>query len=119
MSSNEHADHSPLFSKVMWALMGLTVVTVAISRIHLGSFGNWTLGLAVAVVKASLVVLIFMHLKWEKRWWLAMVLFPILLVGIILCSNLPDTGMSSQHLSPAVQRIHGGGAAGGHGGGGH
>jgi cytochrome c oxidase subunit 4 len=115
MSNDHHDDHGPLFTKVMWALMVLTVVTVAISRIHLGTAGNIALGLAVALVKASLVVLIFMHLKWEKRWWLGMVLFPAVLVAIIIFSNLPDTGMSSSHLSPAVKQIkHASGGGGGH-----
>ena len=114
MSNEHHDDHGPLFTKVMWALMGLTVVTVAISRLELGTFGNWALGLAVAVAKATLVVLIFMHLKWEKRWWLGMVLFPLVLVAIIILSNLPDTGMSSSHLSPAVKQIPHAGGGGGH-----
>ena len=119
MSNEHHDDHGPLFTKVLWALLGLTIITVAVSRIHLGAFGNWTLGLLVAVVKASLVVLIFMHLKWEKRAWLGLVLFPLLLVGIIICSNLPDTGMSHQHLLPAVKEIGGGSHGGGKAGGGH
>jgi cytochrome c oxidase subunit IV len=116
MSNDTHADHSPLFSKVLWALLALTVVTVAVSRLHLGGVGNWSLGLAVAIVKASLVVMVFMHLKWEKKWWLGMVLFPVALVAIIIFSNLPDTGLSDRHLVPAVQRIpHGAGATGGGG----
>jgi len=115
MSNDAHADHSPLFTKVMWALLGLTILTVAISRVPMGTFGNWSVGLAVAVVKASLVVMIFMHLKWEKKWWLGMVLFPLLLVGIIIASNLPDTGMNDRHLLPAVKQIpHAGKGGGGH-----
>lgn len=105
MSNEHHDDHGPLFTKVMWGLMALTVITVAISRVHLGKFGNIALGIGVAVVKASLVVLIFMHLKWEKKWWLGMVLFPLLLVAIIIFSNFPDTAMNDKHLLPAVQRI--------------
>lgn len=114
MSNEHHDDHGPLFTKVMWALLALTVVTVAISRLHLGTAGNWALGLAVAVVKATLVVMIFMHLKWEKKWWLGMVIFPIILVGIIILSNLPDTGMSNSHLQKAVQKIPHAAGGGGH-----
>lgn len=113
MSNDHHDDHSPLFTKVMWALLTLTVLTVWISRVDLGKAGNITLGVLVAIVKASLVVAIFMHLKWEKKWWLGMILFPLLLVAIIIFSNFPDTAMNDKHLSPAVQRI------GQPGGGGH
>ena len=115
MSNDHHDDHGPMFTKVLWALLALTVITVAVSRLHLGPLGNWSLGLLVAVVKASLVVMIFMHLKWEKKWWLGIVLFPLLLVGIIIASNLPDTGMNDRHLLPAVKQIpHAGKGGGGH-----
>lgn len=115
MSNDHHDDHGPLFTKVLWALLALTVITVWVSRIHLGTAGNIALGLAVACVKATLVVMIFMHLKWEKRWWLGMVLFPAVLVAIIIFSNFPDTGLNKDHLSPAVQRIqHAGGGGGKH-----
>jgi caa(3)-type oxidase subunit IV len=114
MSNDHHDDHGPMFKKVLWSLLGLTILTVAVSRLHLGTFGNWTLGLLVAVVKASLVVMIFMHLKWEKKWWLGLVLFPVLLVGIIILSNLPDTGMSGRHLIPAVKQIPHATGGGGH-----
>jgi len=115
MSNEHHEDHGPLFTKVLWALLGLTVITVWISRIDLGKPGNIFLGLVVAVIKASLVIAIFMHLKWEKKWWLGMVLFPALLVAIIIFSNFPDTAMNSSHLLKAVQRIpHAGAGGGGH-----
>lgn len=116
MSANDHHDdHGPLFTKVLWALMVLTAVTVGLSFVHFpgGKPMNIFVGLVVAVAKASLVVMVFMHLKWEKKWWLGMVLFPALLVAIIIFSNFPDTAMNSNHLLPAVKRI-GGGAGGGH-----
>jgi caa(3)-type oxidase subunit IV len=100
--------------------MILTVITVAISRVDLGKSMNWLLGLAVACAKASLVVMIFMHLNHEKRSWLGMVIFPLLLVLIIVFVNFPDTGLNAPQdggdlLSPALKVIpHAGRAAGGH-----
>jgi cytochrome c oxidase subunit 4 len=103
---SQHEDHGPLFTKILIALGILTAVTVALSRFDLGGKAiNITVGLIVAVAKATLVVMIFMHLKWEKRVWLGMVLFPVLLVMIIIFANLPDTGMSQEHLTPAVKSI--------------
>jgi caa(3)-type oxidase subunit IV len=69
-------------------------LTVGVSRIELGRAGNIAVGLLVATVKASLVVMFFMHLKYEQRWWAGLVLFPLFLVMIILGSNLPDTGLN-------------------------
>jgi cytochrome c oxidase subunit IV len=117
--SNDSHSMKP-YTMVFGALMVLTVITVAISRVDLGKPMNWALGLAVACVKASLVVMIFMHLKHEKRSWLGMVLIPLLLVLIIVFINFPDTGLNSSQdggelLSPALKIIpHAGRAAGGH-----
>ena len=115
MSSDHHDDHGKMFTKVLWALLALTVITVYIAKfVDLGKVGTITLGLLVAVVKASLVVMIFMHLKWEKKWWLGMVLFPMALIAIIIFSNFPDTAMNGSHLLKAVKQIPHATGGGGH-----
>jgi cytochrome c oxidase subunit 4 len=55
-----------------WALlMLLLVITAAGGRIHLGA-GNAILALGIAVAKASLVLLYFMHLRFSRSpVWLA------------------------------------------------
>ena len=97
--SQDHAahDHSKSYVNVLIALAVLTFLTVAASRIHLGRVGNIGLGLAIACVKASLVIMFFMHLKYEQRWWAGIVLFPLALVLIIIGSNLPDTGLNGRN----------------------
>ena len=70
-------DHSKSYINVLLALSVLTAITVAISHVHFGRAGNIAVGLAIATIKASLVVL-----------------FPLLLVMIIIGSNLPDTALN-------------------------
>lgn len=73
MSDNkdaQHDEHRPnvgLYVKVFAALMALTLITVAISKIHLPRAQAVTLGLFVALVKASLVGALFMHLWGENK----------------------------------------------------
>lgn len=52
---------------VIWlVLLGLTVLTVAITRVDLG--GYKVLGaMTVACAKAGLVIAVFMHMKYEGR----------------------------------------------------
>jgi cytochrome c oxidase subunit 4 len=97
-SAQDHAahDHSKAYLNVLITLAVLTLVTVTASRIHLGRAGNIGLGLIIATVKASLVVMFFMHLKYEQRWWAGLVLFPLALVMIIIGSNIPDTGLNGK-----------------------
>jgi cytochrome c oxidase subunit 4 len=52
---------------VFASLMVLTVVTVAISYVHLATPAAIAVGLLVATVKASLVALFFMHLISERH----------------------------------------------------
>ena len=90
-------DHSKSYLNVLLALAVLTVVTVGVSRLDLGRPGNIFIGVSIATIKASLVVMFFMHLKYEQRWWAGIVLFPVLLVFIIIGSNLPDTGLNGKN----------------------
>ena len=63
---------------VFGALLGLTVVTVAVSYLQLPSVPTVALGLTIAAAKATLVILFFMHLKSEKPmvfWPLALTMF--------------------------------------------
>src|SRR5262245_61071691 len=89
-------DHSKAYLDVLRALAVATLLTVAISRGHLGRVRNVCVCLLIATVKASLVGMFFMPLKYEQRWWAGIVLFPLLLVMIIIGSNLPDTALNGK-----------------------
>jgi cytochrome c oxidase subunit 4 len=89
-------DHSKTYVNVLAALAVGTAVTVGVSRVDMGHWGNIAIGLLIATIKASLVVMFFMHLKYEQRWWAGIVLFPVLLVFIIIGSNLADTGLNGK-----------------------
>jgi cytochrome c oxidase subunit 4 len=52
---------------VLAALLALTAATIAASRVELGGLNIW-LTLLIASVKSSLVLLFFMHLKYEGRF---------------------------------------------------
>ena len=76
MTTTDHAavDHAADIDKhvkqyiaVFVALMALTIITVAISRLHLPVVEAVTIALIVAVIKGSLVALVFMHLISEKK----------------------------------------------------
>ncbi len=59
-----HVVSSQVFLNVLVALLILTIITVAISRFDFGS-GNMIMAMAVAALKASLVMAVFMHLRWD------------------------------------------------------
>jgi cytochrome c oxidase subunit 4 len=68
-------------------LLGLTVLTVLVAQVHLGE-ANVVVALAIACLKATLVALFFMHLKYEHRFFrvilVASVVFAVLLVSFVV-----------------------------------
>jgi cytochrome c oxidase subunit 4 len=52
---------------VLVALLILTVLTIAVSLVNLGAANVW-MALVIASTKATLVLLFFMHLKYETGW---------------------------------------------------
>ena len=108
-------DHSGSYKKVLIALLVLTAITVYVgTQVNFGTrTANIVVGVLIAVVKASLVTAIFMHMKYEKRWWLGLVLFPMALVMIIIFSNFADTALNGDgtdpeggFTTPAAEHIH-------------
>jgi len=67
---DEHESHHILsygtLAAVLAALLVLTVVTIGVSYVDLGFF-NVPLALLIASTKATLVLLFFMHLKYEGQ----------------------------------------------------
>ena len=76
---------------LVWiALLALTFVTVRVSYFD---FGTWNLivAMAVATVKASLVALFFMHLKYDEKFNGVIFLGSLAFLGIFFVLTLADT----------------------------
>jgi cytochrome c oxidase subunit 4 len=70
MTSDHAVDidrHVRVYITVFVALMALTIITVAVSYLHLPLAFAVTVALLVATVKGSLVACYFMHLVSEKK----------------------------------------------------
>ena len=90
MSSETASTHRPSYVAVFGALIALTVITVGVSRIHLGHAGNTVLALVVAGIKACIVAAYFMHLKFETKHLVLAVTVPLVLVLVFLAGLMPD-----------------------------
>jgi cytochrome c oxidase subunit 4 len=77
------------FLMVLAALILLTFISVGVTSIHLGTF-TVLAALLIAAVKSSLVLFIFMHLKFEKKFFTFMALAVILLIGVVIFITLLD-----------------------------
>lgn len=68
---NHHIIPFNVYIKVFLALIVLTILTVAASRVD---FGHWNtvIALLIASVKAGLVLAFFMHLKYDDKMYVVM-----------------------------------------------
>ena len=107
MASNAHAHDShgephPLVGHLVpfWllfvtggALLALTVITVAVRYIDVGEF-NMVIALGVAVIKATLVALFFMHLRWDRPFNLLVLVGSMLFVVLMMVFCMMDVGQN-------------------------
>jgi cytochrome c oxidase subunit IV len=84
---HEHVTPLQVYFGIFGALMVLTAITVAVAWVDLGTL-NVLVALGVAVFKAGLVVLYFMHLKYSsKLTWVVVgsgVFWLIILLSILM-----------------------------------
>jgi cytochrome c oxidase subunit 4 len=82
--------YSTLFATGL-ALLFLTVITVAARYIDLGE-ANIYLAIGIAVVKATLVSLFFMHLRWDRPFNLMVLVGSMLFVVLMMVFCMMDVG---------------------------
>ena len=90
MSENtHHIAPKGLYYVIFGALIVLTLLTVGVTYVDLGE-ANLLVAMGIAVFKASLVVLYFMHLRWSPRLVHVTVGTGLLFFGILVAFTLGD-----------------------------
>lgn len=86
---SEHVVPTRVYYTVFAVLMASTYITVQVALLDLGAL-NTVVALAIAVFKAALVVLFFMHVKYETSLTWAVVGGSVLWLGILLGLTFSD-----------------------------
>lgn len=94
---------------VFAGLLLLTFITVAITWVDLGNL-NLYAALAVAFVKATLVVLYFMHLRWDKGInvlvFVGCLLFVTLFIALALTDSRQYAPSRMPGQAPGMEKVH-------------
>lgn len=95
MSSESHGFGHVIPYRVFFyigsALIVLTGITIYAAQIDFGSAAiNITIAMTIASIKVSLVVLWFMHLKYENVLTWIYIIFPFVLLAILIGFTLGD-----------------------------
>jgi cytochrome c oxidase subunit 4 len=97
-----------MYYGIFAALMVLTGVTVAVAFVPLGAF-NFPVAISIAITKATLVILFFMHAKYSSTLTKLFVGTAFFFLAILLGLTLTD------YLSRGFQTFPGGAGGSGYG----
>lgn len=84
-----HVAPKSMYYTIFASLMVLTVITVAIARVDLGIL-NLPVALAVAITKAMLVIMFFMHVKYSNKLVQVTAFTGFLFLGILIALTMAD-----------------------------
>jgi cytochrome c oxidase subunit 4 len=90
-----HVSSLKLYLAVFFALIAFTLLTVGASNIPLGKF-NLVVAVVIASLKASLVVLFFMHLRYDNKFNAMILVVSLLFIGVFFAYTLNDTDHRGQ-----------------------
>ncbi len=77
------------YALVFAALIALTITTVAVSKIELGEY-NFVVAMTIAVIKASLVVWFFMHVRNSSSMTRLFVVAGLFWMAILIVFTVSD-----------------------------
>ena len=86
--ATQHAE--PNYMGVFWWLLALTVLEIAVIYMPMAKTIIVILLVGMAISKATLVALYFMHLKFERRTLGVIALTPFILCVFLILMLLPD-----------------------------
>ena len=87
------------YYSIFAALMVLTAVTVGVAFVNLGAL-NFPVAIGIAITKATLVVLFFMHVKYSSRLTKMIVGMAFFFLAILFGLTLTDYLSRGWHASP-------------------
>lgn len=92
--STHHIVPVPIYIGVFLALIVATIVTTLVAYINLGQF-NIVVALIIAVCKATLVALFFMHVKYSPRLTKLVVIAG--LFWLVILFTMTETDLLTRH----------------------
>lgn len=93
-ADHDHGSHVRTYIRVFISLAILTAIEYFYAFIFKDAFLSLVLGLMTwALIKAALVGLYFMHVKYEGRWVYFMLIPAGFLATVLVCALLPDMAL--------------------------
>lgn len=94
-----HVSPKSTYYAIFGALMVFTAITVGVAFINLGML-NFPVAIAIAITKATLVILFFMHAKYSSRLTKLVISGAFFFLIVLLGLTLTDYASRGWHTSP-------------------
>jgi cytochrome c oxidase subunit 4 len=112
---HSHVASVKFYVGILAILIMFTLLTVGVASVHLGPL-NLAVAIAIASAKATLVVMFFMHLKYDNRFNATIVICSLMFIGVFFAYTMNDTdtraelddAQGSQVLPSSGQKAPGG-----------
>jgi len=96
MAATAMAHKHPNYMAIFWWLAALTVIELAVIFMPLAKFTIGVLLVSLALGKAALVAMYFMHLRFEVRTLGLIAIVPLVIATLLIFLLLPD-GFAVHH----------------------
>jgi len=85
-ASHAHGQQHPigLYLKIWGLLFVLSTASYLVDYFHFTGLLRWTLILLFMVLKAGLIIAVFMHMAWERTALICAILLPPLALGVLI-----------------------------------
>lgn len=85
-ASHAHGQQHPigLYLKIWGLLFVLSTLSYLVDYFHFTGLLRWTLILLFMVLKAGLIIAVFMHMAWERTALICAILVPPLALGVLI-----------------------------------
>ena len=93
----------PNYMAVFWWLFALTIIEVGVIFMPIAKLVIVILLIALALSKASLVAMYFMHLRFERRTMALIAVVPLFLGGLLIFILIPDHSAVPHRTTEAVK----------------
>lgn len=105
MEAHAHIVPAKTYGIILGALLVFTAITVSAAGINFGSpVVNVVVALTIATIKASLVALYFMHLRYDKPLNAVIFVAGLSCLGLFLMATFGDTS-AREVVQPAVRAV--------------
>jgi len=102
-AEHEHHGGTGIYIAIFFALCGLTTLSFLTYfdfwRNHVPTEVSRAFMMAVSCTKAMLVIMFFMHLKWEANWKWVLTVPASIMSALLIFALVPDVGLRMRHAS--------------------